>query len=379
MKILHYCARLCLKDGGVVRAVLDMTTAISKAGKEVTLLGTEGSDWPPHDSGVQVIQTGPFDRAPTRFSKERLNSFMEYIEQTDVLHLHTPCEPANIQLAKIAQSCKVPYIISIHGMLDDWSMKQRAFKKRLFLWFGGKSYLQKAAAIHCTAEAEVAQVRQWTPRGNHVVIPYVFDPSEYLYPPPTSDPHKFWPQRGKERTIVLFLSRIHEKNGVELFLHAASEVNKTHDARFIIAGSGDPDYERTLHALVTTLDLDDSVEFVGFVAGDRKTALYRATSIFALPTSQENFGLVLPEAMACSIPSITTKGNDVWPELERSGGAFIIDGSKKQLVSSLTKLLDDPQLRSTMGNAGRSWVQQTFEGDTVVNSYISLYRKSITQ
>ena len=324
MKILHYCAHIRLESGGVVRAVLDLTEGLSKAGKDVTLLATEGDDWPHHHSGVQALRTGSFDRAPIRFSQERLNFLREHIEQADVLHLHTLWDPANMQLAKIARACDIPYIVSIHGMLDDWSMKQRNLKKRLYLLCGGKSFLQKSAAIHCTAEAEESQVTKWTPRGKHVVIPYVFNPSEYLQPPPTSDPDKYWPQRGEKKPVVLFLSRIHEKKGVENLLQAAAKINAIHAVRFIIAGSGDPTYERSLHTLVSKLNIEHCVEFVGFVTGDRKTALYRATDIFALPTSQENFGIVLPEAMACGIPVITTKGVDIWSELDRSGGATIV-------------------------------------------------------
>jgi len=379
MKILHYCAHIRLETGGVVRSVIDLTEGLSKAGKDVTLLATEGEDWPSHHSGVRALRSGPFDRVPIRFSRERLNFIREHIEHTDVLHLHTPWEPANMQLAKIAKSFGIPYIVSIHGMLDDWSMSQRNLKKRLYLLCGGRSFLQKSAAIHCTAEAELTQVAKWTPRGRHVVIPYVFNPSEYLNPPPTSDPDKYWPQREKKRPVVLFLSRIHEKKGIEKLLEAAAVIDITHDVRFIIAGSGDSEYEQRLHTLVSKLNIEHCVEFVGFVTGDRKTALYRATDIFALPTSQENFGIVLHEAMTCGIPVITTKGVDIWHELYQSGGATIIDDSKEQLVSALTTLLQDTSLQTTMGNAGRSWIEDTFDGDAVVNRFISMYRNAMTQ
>ena len=146
MKILHYCVRLRLVDGGVVRAILDLTTALSKSGKTVTLMATEGEDWPHHDTGVQSMLTGTFDRAPIRFSAAKLQSLATHIEEADVLHLHTPWEPANIQLAKVAQNCGTPYVVSVHGMLDDWCMKQRTFKKRLFLLLGGRKFLHNAAA-----------------------------------------------------------------------------------------------------------------------------------------------------------------------------------------------------------------------------------------
>ena len=374
MQILHYCARLRLVDGGVVRAVLDITSALAGRGKNVILLHTEGTDCPPASSHVQTMQTGPFDKAPIRFSQQRLESLKQHIEDADVLHLHTPWEPANIQLAKLAYSCGTPYIISVHGMLDDWVMKTSAMKKKLFLLLGGRRMFNRASAVHCTAEAEASQVKKRIPKATIIVAPYVFNPEEYLHPPPTSDPDKYWPVRGPMLPTVLFLSRIHPKKGVDRFIRAAGVVCKTHDARFIIAGSGEVEYERELRLLVEEEGIQNNVEFVGFVGGDRKTSLYRVADIFAVPTSQENFGIVFPEAMACGVPVITTRGVDIWPELEGSGGAQIIQEDVQSTANAIKHLLDNAELRNQMGAKGRQWVDHTFSGDAVVNRYIELYR-----
>ena len=379
MQILHYCARLRLVDGGVVRAVLDLTSALSRVGKSVTLLATEGDDWPLQDAGVQALLTGTFDRPPIRFSAKRLESLIQHVDSADVLHLHTPWEPANIQLAKIAIRCGTPYVISSHGMLDDWAMKKSSIKKRLFLRFGGRKMFHQAAAVHCTAQAEKSQIKRWIPKSNFVVVPLVFNPSEYIHPPPTSDPDKHWPPRESERPIILFLSRLHTKKGADRLIRAAAKVVVNHDARFIIAGSGEPEYELQLQSLVEKLHLTSHVDFVGFVEGDRKIALFRAADLFVLPTSQENFGLVFPEAMACGVPVITTRGVDIWPELEQSGGALIVGEDVESVTSAINRMLSDDTATAAMGLAGKNWVEQTFAGDTVANRYIDLYRKVINE
>ncbi|MDP7005935.1 MAG: glycosyltransferase [Phycisphaerales bacterium] len=377
MKILHYCARLRLIDGGVVRAVLDLTSSLSQCGKTVTLMVTEGDDFPGEDSGVQTMRTGDFDRPPIRFSTARLASLKQYIADADVLHLHTPWEPANIQLAKIARDVGTPYVVSVHGMLDNWVMKTSTLKKRIFLRLGGRKMFHKAACVHCTARAEADQARRWIPKSNIVVVPLVFDPSLYLTPPPTSDPDKYWPQRESKKPIVLFLSRVHPKKGVDRLLQAAADVLKKNKVRFIIAGSGEPSYERQLQKLAVELNIDSQIEFVGFVDGDRKVALLRAADLFVLPTSQENFGLVFPEAMACGLPVITTKGVDIWPELEESGGAIIISEDPKSIATAINQLLTNGDTCKKMGEAARTWVDSTFSGDSVANQYIGLYRTAI--
>ena len=90
MQILHYCARLRLIDGGVVRAILDLTAGLVWRGKEVTLLVTEGEDYPTQESGIQIMRTGDFDRPHIRFSASKLASLKQHIADADVLHLHTP-------------------------------------------------------------------------------------------------------------------------------------------------------------------------------------------------------------------------------------------------------------------------------------------------
>ena len=323
--------------------------------------------------------TGLFDRPAYRFSASRLHALKEHIDSADVLHLHTPWEPANLQLAKLARQCNTPYVISVHGMLDAWAMKVRTLKKRLFLQFGGKKMFHNAAVVHCTAEAEASQVKRWIPKSNFVVVPLVFDPTEYLHPPPTSDPDKYWPSRESQRPIILFLSRLHPKKGVDRLIRAAAQIIEKHEARFIIAGSGDPTYELELQSLVEELQIRPHVEFVGYVEGDRKIALLRASELFVLPTSQENFGLVFPEAMACGVPVITTKGVDIWPELEHSGGAMIIEEDVDAIVQAIDQMLSNPEQLKTMGTAGKKWASQTFSGDTVANRYVDLYRRAINQ
>jgi glycosyltransferase involved in cell wall biosynthesis len=377
MQILHYCARLRLIDGGVVRAILDLTSALAKSGKGVTLLVTEGDDFPNPESGVKTMLTGDFDRAPIRFSPQRLTTLKHHIAEADVLHLHTPWEPANIQLAKLAREVGTPYVISVHGMLDDWVMKTSTFKKRMFLRLGGRKMFHHASITHCTASAEAEQAKRWIPKANIQVVPLVFDPSSYLDPPPSADPDKFWPQRESSKPVLLFLSRLHPKKGVGHFIKAAAEVVKKHDVRCIVAGSGEPEYEKQLQTLVQELHLQSNIEFVGFVEGDRKTALLRAADLFVLPTSQENFGLVFPEAMACGVPVITTKGVDIWPELQESGGVLIISEDSESISAAILQLLNDKAKCEQMGEAGKAWVDSNFSDTTVTNKYIGLYRTAI--
>jgi glycosyltransferase involved in cell wall biosynthesis len=92
-----------------------------------------------------------------------------------------------------------------------------------------------------------------------------------------------------------------------------------------------------------------------------------------LPTSQENFGFVLFEAMAARTPVITTRGADTWPEVEASGGGAVVEASGAALADAAAALLDDPQRRSAMGRAGREWVLANLSAESVVHAFEELY------
>ena len=308
-----------------------------------------------------------------RFDAGALERFDELLDGADVLHLHTPWDPANPQLAKVAQRRDIGYVLSIHGMLDDWCMAQRGLKKRLYLALAGRRLLEGAAFVHCTASAENEQARKWYPRGRGRVIPLVFDTEPYeSLPGPAAAREAFG--LGDE-PVLLFLSRLHYKKGPDLLLDIVAELERRdRTVRLVMAGSGDDGYVATLQEQVRALGLNDRVELPGLVTGELKTSLYEAADVFVLPTSQENFGIVFPEAMACRTPVVTTRGVDIWPELETSGGGLIVDRSVASFANAIETLLDDDPRRATMGGAGRRWVLEELSGPAVVEAYLGMYR-----
>ena len=383
MKIVQYMSRMKLEDGGVVRAVLDLCGALAARGHDVTLLACDSSDVPLtwHSGGdglprVHTVQgrSGPLPRLtqPATLDAQRI------IQQADVLHLHVPWDPICIQLGRIARQAGVPYLVGIHGMLDDWSMKQKSLKKRLYLATKGRRFLEQAAAVHCTAQAEREQSEKWYPKGRPVVLPLIFDLEEYIdLPGPQLARQAFASViPSTDEPVLLFLSRLHPKKRVDLLIEAAGELRRRGVSfKLLIAGTGDEPYEAQLRQLVKERALTEEVAFVGFVTGKEKVSLYQAAHLFVLPTNQENWGFVLLESLACGTPVITTKGVDIWPELESTGGAVIADASPDAIADAIVALLSDDPRRQSMGVKGRDWVLRNLTVERVLDRYEQLYRE----
>jgi glycosyltransferase involved in cell wall biosynthesis len=384
VKILHYLKEIDLKTGGVVRCVLDLCSGLAAARHEVTLVTTDGRDlpgaWKAGGPGTpRGVVAHPPQRPGELFSRSTLRRLEKDLGQAEVLHLHGMWTASNIQLAAMARRLGLPYVYSVHGMLDDWCMSQRGLKKRLHLMLFGRRMLQAAAAVHTTAQAELDQARRWFPGGKGVVVPLVVDLTPFAELPGPEPARRLIPQLQTSLPILLFLSRLHYKKGPELLIRAADRLRREGRACLVLlAGSGEEAYLRSLHALVARLGLQEHVVLPGFVSGVEKISLLQAADLFILPTSQENFGFALFEALAATAPVITTRGVDTWPELQASGGSLIVDPDPSAIAAAVAALLDDPSRRDRMGHEGRRWVFENLGVERVVHRFERIYVEAIT-
>ncbi len=379
MKVVHVELTMRLADGGVVVAVMDLCREFAARGHSVTLLACDDTDVPDAwcagaPGSPRLLRLEPPSLPIGLFSPGQLRAARDAIAGADVLHLHGAWTPSNVQFAAIARRAGVPYVVSIHGMLDDWCMAQKRLKKSLHLALAGRRTLERAGAVHCTAAAELEQSRKRFPRARAAVIPLFLDLEPFSDPPGPEEARAAFDSLANEGPHVLFLSRLHPKKGLELLIDAANLLRTRGRAcTLTVAGSGDPAYERSLRERVRSLDLDDRVRFVGFVGGRLKISLLRACDLFVLPSSQENFGYVLFEAMAAGTPVVASRLIDTWPELVESGGAAVVDRDPGAIADAITTLLDDPGRRAAMGSAGRAWVTRNLNPDAVIARFESLY------
>jgi glycosyltransferase involved in cell wall biosynthesis len=384
VKIVQYMSRMRLEDGGVVRALLDICRALADRGHAVWLMTCDVTDvpraWLQGEEGGLPRVVGL--RESARYLPITIPSVLRrargIVGGADVVHLHVPWDPVCVQLGRMARRAGVPYVVGVHGMLDDWSMGHGRLKKLLYLGLGGRRFLERAAAVQLTADAERFQAAKWYPRGRSVVVPLIFDLAGYMTLP--------GPQRARQafrevfgaagEPAILFLSRLSPKKGLEIVIEAVSGlVRRGIPCRLLVAGLATaPAYERRLHALVAARGLSDRVRFLGFVTGPDKVSLYQAADLVVLPTSQENWGYVLLESLAAGTPVVTTRGVDIWPELERSGGAMIVEPQPAAVEEAVAALLGDPERRRAMGIDGRRWVLENLNVDRVVSRYEELYR-----
>lgn len=383
MNILHYVESTDSRYGGVPRFVLDASRVMASEGHRCTLMTLDSTETPEawltgHDgSALPVVKK--LDRPALLgklFGPKQLNAVREELKKADVVHLHCVWSPTTLQIAAAARQMKVPYVISLHGMLDDWCMAQRAMKKRAFMAMGGRRLLEGAARVHSTAQAELDQSSKWFPKGTAAIIPYLMDLEPYRHLPGEGLAREaFASLKDRSEPTILFLSRIHYKKGIEHLIRAAKVLEERgFGGKVIIAGTGDEGYVRGLNDLAKELGVAKRIEFVGQVTGATKLSMYQNADVFVLPTSQENFGLVLIEAMSCGTPIITTKGVDIWKDVLESGCAAVVDQNPEAIADSVMAMLGDQEKYAAMREKARPWVMRTYSESRLIGQYEQLYR-----
>jgi glycosyltransferase involved in cell wall biosynthesis len=334
---LHVINSLSPENGGTSVSVPGLVLATAATGRyRNTILQADGC--------YQGNALGPDSTAlSTSFSVLQIVSNLTVggdidalVRCADVVQIHGLWQRHSVTTGLLARRHRKPLVISAHGMLEPWALRNKYWKKWPYSLLVERPNLQSAAVLRALTVTEVDNYRRFGLSNPVAIIPNAVETR------PKASPDLFlssWPElRG--RRIVLYLSRIHYKKGVDLLAKAwASIAAQFPDAHLVIAG---PDFEQTqstVEQLVKELSIGDRVTFTGPVYGDLKASLFAAASLFVLPSHSEGFSLAILESLAAGVPVIITKGC-YFPEVATTDSGWVISPNVPELECSLREALE---------------------------------------
>ncbi|PZA09400.1 glycosyl transferase family 1 [Rhodopseudomonas palustris] len=179
----------------------------------------------------------------------------------------------------------------------------------------------------------------------------------------------------KHPRLIVAIGRLVPYKGFAVLLQAMTKI----DAEVVIIGEGS---ERAdLEALAQQLGVADRVMLPGFLPHDEMKAYLHAAKVFALPsvTAAEAFGLVQIEAMAVGLPVVNTALPTAVPTIARHGseGLTVPVVNPDALANAITRLLDDPELATAYGQAGRRRVSEVYDHAVFQSAVRDIYQATI--
>jgi len=248
MKIIHCIASIDKSTGGPARSSTHLINALQSIEEleEVDLFSLKTED--PIYKEPSIKEKGKyyfFSYSSFRYSKE-LKLHLAKIK-ANILHGHGIWEIPVHQMAYFARKNHIPYIISVRGMLEPWSMQQSKLKKKIALLLYQQKDLSSANCLHATAQSELENIRKLGYTNPVAVIPNGVDIDKF--------PLKEYEQQ-TNRTI-LFLSRIHKKKGIEILIEAWCRLSNSIRStwKVEIVGNGSSDYIDSLRNLIASKGL----------------------------------------------------------------------------------------------------------------------------
>ncbi|MEM9372710.1 MAG: glycosyltransferase, partial [Planctomycetota bacterium] len=381
MNILHYTMTLDPMQGGVVAHVSDLARLVSDAGHEVTVAVPQHEPRPENLRGPdapRVIGLGPLVARGKILSRSQLARFMHLAAEADAVHLHETWDPGAIQIARRLRRAGIPYAATPHGMLDDWCMSYHPIRKHVFLRLFARRFFAGAAATLFCAQGELDQASAHIDISKCHVVPAATDLTDFQQLPGPDIARDTIPGCEGDAPVVLFLSRIDHKKGLEVLVDAMPAIRDRHaDARLVIAGAGEPSYVSSIEQRIADRGIGACTHLVGMIRGKAKVSLYQRAATLALPTQQENFGLVLTECMAAETPVITTKAVDIWPEIQACNGGDLVDRTPDAFATAVGDLIDAPDRAVQMGRSGREWVMRTLSSESLTRQFLSIYESVV--
>jgi glycosyltransferase involved in cell wall biosynthesis len=349
MKVLHVIAGTDPESGGPIEALHRISEVMIRDGHQVVAVSIE-------DEKDAASRRFPFPVAgigrgtrPYSYNPRLTSWLSENARQFDVVVLHGLWNYSSFGAWRALRGNSIPYYIFTHGMLDPWfrdSYPLKHLAKQIYWTVAEGRVLRDAQAVLFTCEEERMRARNvfcGHPYKERVVLFGTADPSGDA----CSQKAAFYDQfpELQDRRFLLFLSRIHPKKGCDLLIQAFSELisELPPDLDLVVAGPDQVGWIAELRRLTETLDIAKRVHWPGMLKGGVKWGAFRTAEAMILPSHQENFGIAIAEAMACSTPVLISNKVNIWREIEASQSGFIEPDTLEGTRNLIRRFMGSPE------------------------------------
>lgn len=259
-----------------------------------------------------------------------------------------------------------PYILSAWGSDVYDFPKQSVIHKNIV-----KYNLKKADLLLSTSKVMAEETKKYTDK-------------DILITPFGVDINKFKPNKKDKKSneiVIGTIKTLEEKYGIEYLIkafHILTNKHKNLNLKLKIAGKGSKENE--LKALCKDLKIEDKVEFLGFLHPDKVPDTLNEFDIAVFPSNSESFGVAAVEAQACGIPVIVSNVGGLMESTKPNFSSLVARRKDEvDLADKLEKLVYDDNLRISMGQNARKFVEDNYNVVDNFNYIDEIYKETLKE
>jgi glycosyltransferase involved in cell wall biosynthesis len=367
MRILHFISSIDPATGGPIEGLRQRCAIYREGGHEVEIASLDSPEFVRTlDFPAPLFGLGP-GRGTYAYSPHAVPWLKQNLSRFDLVFVNGVWNYNTLAAHRALVGTDIPWAIFTHGMLDPYFKQQfplKHIKKSIYWYLSLGKVLRDASAVLFTCEEEKLLARQSFARYkvNEIVVPYgTYGPDCDTAVAAEDFLTQFPELRGKR--LAISLGRIHPKKGTDILIESfAATLAKDPAWHLVIAGPDKVGWQKDLQALAKRLGIPDRITWTGSLAGAMKWGAFSASEVFVLPSHQENFGIVVAEALACALPVIVSDKVNIWREIVASSAGMVEKDTVEGTSKTLTRWSEmSPEQRTEFSTNAKQCFHEKFD------------------
>lgn len=295
--------------------------------------------------GIHVVRAGQqwtvHWHAFRRYRGKLRGKFDAVIDQVNTIPFFTPLW------------AQVPSLMFIHQLAREVWWYESPFPINALGYFGESLYLRcyRRAAVLTVSQSTEKDLREIGFVGPITILPEGLEPIEVS------------PVDTRRAPNFIYVGRLAPSKRVEHVITAFARFSAlVAQSRLWLIGIGSDRYVRSLKKLIKELGLESATEFLGRTPSDEKHRRMAEAYALLMTSAREGWGLVVTEANACGTPAIVYNVPGLRDAVRNQVTGLTVDPIPTSLAQAMLRLWRDPDLRSRLGVAAKTWSRDfTFE------------------
>ena len=358
-KILHVAEDISITSGGLRTMILELNNYLNqnKIDSNILTLKKEAEDV----SFESCVCKGN----PWWYANDLKDKLNIKLSENNFMHLHGAWMYPQYIAAKLSRKQNVPYLMTFHGMLEPFLLKDKYYKKAGYFEIILKKAAKKAQILHAITPNEKNNLFNDFNHNQIIEIPNLIhfkEEKQAIYNP--------------EEDYFLFLGRFHRVKGIDLLLNAFEKMSNKQMKLYLVGFEND--YSKKIMKRIEHSTISHRVKFCGALVNHEKELVIANAKALISPSFSEVIGMVNLEAANMRTPVITTFNTGINKDWGNNGG-IIINPNIEEITSALNKASDwSNNERIERGNHLYEYVYYNYSWQKKGKLWIELYNHLMT-